>query len=79
MSREGNLEAATRHALDWQNPDFYNEESLNHELERIFDICHGCRRCVSLCNSFPTPFNLNNNNQDIEICLQCWGKSTDYY
>jgi glycerol-3-phosphate dehydrogenase subunit C len=67
MSREGNLEAPTRHALDWQNPDFYNEESLNHELERIFDICHGCRRCVSLCNSFPTLFDLVDNNPTMEV------------
>ncbi len=67
MSREGNLEAPTRHALDWQNPDFYNEESLNRELERIFDICHGCRRCVSLCNSFPTLFDLVDNNPTMEV------------
>jgi glycerol-3-phosphate dehydrogenase subunit C len=67
MSREGNLEAPTRHALDWQNPDFYNEDSLNHELERIFDICHGCRRCVSLCNSFPTLFDLVDNNPTMEV------------
>ena len=26
--KEGNLEAPTRHSLDWRNPDFYNEESL---------------------------------------------------
>lgn len=55
-SREGSLEAPTRHPLDWQGPDFYNEESLFKELERVFDICHGCRRCFSLCNSFPTLF-----------------------
>lgn len=67
MSREGNLEAPTRHALDWHNPDFYNEDSLNHELERIFDICHGCRRCVSLCNSFPTLFDLVDNNPTMEV------------
>ena len=24
----------------------------------MFDICHGCRRCVSLCGSFPTLFDL---------------------
>ena len=58
MAKEGNLEAPTRHALDWQNPDFYNEEKCFDELERIFDICHGCRRCVSLCGSFPTLFDL---------------------
>ena len=56
--REGSLEAPTRHALDWKNPEFWNEEKCNEELERIFDICHGCRRCVSLCNAFPALFDL---------------------
>ena len=45
--REGSLEAPTRHPLDWRNPDFLNEASLFKEMERVFDICHGCRRCVS--------------------------------
>jgi Fe-S oxidoreductase len=57
-TREGNLEAPTRHALDWKNPAFYDEGACLHEMERIFDICHGCRRCVSLCQSFPTLFDL---------------------
>src|SRR5579862_7489767 len=54
--REGSLEAPTRHPLDWRNPAFYDEAALTKELERVFDICHGCRRCFSLCNSFPTLF-----------------------
>ena len=53
---EGSLEAPTRHPLDWRNPAFYDEAALTKELERVFDICHGCRRCFSLCNSFPTLF-----------------------
>ena len=67
MSREGNLEAPTRHAVDWKNPDFWNEDALNHELERVFDICHGCRRCVSLCNSFPTLFDLIDESSTFEV------------
>jgi len=67
MSREGNLEAPTRHPLDWKNPDFYDEEKLNVELERVFDICHGCRRCVSLCGSFPTLFDLVDATEDGEV------------
>ena len=55
-TREGSLDAPTRHPIDWQSPDFWNRESLEKELERIFDICHGCRRCFNLCNSFPTLF-----------------------
>lgn len=65
--REGNLEAPTRHPLDWKNEDFYNEESLNKEMERVFDICHGCRRCVSLCASFPTLFDLVDDSPTMEV------------
>ena len=56
--REGSLEAPTRHTLDWRSETFNDEEDLFKELERVYDICHGCRRCVSLCNSFPTLFDL---------------------
>jgi glycerol-3-phosphate dehydrogenase subunit C len=56
--REGSLEAPTRHAIAWQSPEYYDTSALERELERVFDICHGCRRCFSLCNSFPTLFDL---------------------
>ncbi|MDG1446776.1 MAG: heterodisulfide reductase-related iron-sulfur binding cluster [Porticoccaceae bacterium] len=65
--REGNLQAPTRHPLDWQSDDFYNEDSLNKELERVFDICHGCRRCVSLCDAFPTLFDLVDESDTFEV------------
>ncbi len=65
--REGSLEAPTRHPLDWNSPDFYDEASLNKELERVFDICHGCRRCVSLCQSFPTLFDLVDESPTMEV------------
>ncbi|MDP2322682.1 MAG: heterodisulfide reductase-related iron-sulfur binding cluster [Gammaproteobacteria bacterium] len=55
-TREGSLDAPTRHPLDWQSPDFWSRESLEKEMERVFDICHGCRRCFNLCNAFPTLF-----------------------
>jgi len=66
-SREGSLEAPTRHPLDWHSEDFYNEDSLFKELERVFDICHGCRRCVSLCHSFPTLFDLVDESSTMEV------------
>lgn len=65
--REGSLEAATRHPIDWKNPEFYNEASVFKEMERVFDLCHGCRRCVSLCNSFPTLFDLVDNSDSLEV------------
>ena len=55
-AREGSLEAPKRHPIDWQNPEFYNAESVTQELHRVYDICHGCRRCFNLCNAFPLLF-----------------------
>ena len=66
-NREGNLDAPTRHPLDWTNPDFYDEEKLHTEMERVFDMCHGCRRCLSLCGSFPTLFDLVDATDDGEV------------
>ena len=65
--KEGSLEKPTRHALDWKSADFYNEESLHKEMERVFDICHGCRRCVSLCTAFPTLFDLVDESSTMEV------------
>ncbi len=67
FKREGSLEAPTRYPLDWQNPAFWDEASLDRELERVFDACHGCRRCVSLCHAFPTLFDLVDASETMEI------------
>jgi len=66
-TREGSLEAPTRHPLEWKSASFWDEDALFKELERVFDICHGCRRCVSLCNSFPTLFDLVDESESMEV------------
>lgn len=66
-SREGSLEAPTRHPLDWTSAAFFDEAALEKELERVYDICHGCRRCVSLCNAFPTLFDLVDESPTLEV------------
>ncbi len=65
--REGSLEAPTRHPLDWQSEEFYDEAPLFEELERVFDICHGCRRCFNLCNAFPTLFDAVDESETLEV------------
>ncbi len=65
--REGSLEAPTRHAIDWQSPEFGDEDALHAELERVFDICHGCRRCFSLCHAFPTLFDTIDESETGEL------------
>jgi Fe-S oxidoreductase len=65
--REGSLEAPKRHPIAWKQADYCNEEGLFGELERVFDICHGCRRCVNLCNAFPTLFDLVDESETMEV------------
>ena len=65
--REGNLDAPTRHPLGWTAPEFWDQAALDAELERVFNICHGCRRCVSLCHAFPTLFDLIDASKTMEI------------
>lgn len=67
VMKEGNLEAPTRNPVQWKDADYYNKESLFTELERVFDHCHGCRRCVSLCHSFPTLFDLVDESKTFEV------------
>ncbi|MEY4285389.1 MAG: Anaerobic glycerol-3-phosphate dehydrogenase subunit [Pseudomonadota bacterium] len=67
MAREGSLEAPTRHPIDWKSESFWDESACFQEMERIFDICHGCRRCVSLCGSFPTLFDLVDESPTLEM------------
>ena len=65
--REGSLEAPTRHPLEWRTEAFYDAVALEKELERVFDICHGCRRCFNLCASFPTLFDAVDESQEGEV------------
>ena len=72
---EGGLQAPTRHPIAWREEHFYDEDALNSELTRVFDICHGCRRCVSLCDTFPTLFDLVDESPTLELD----GVNTDAY
>jgi len=65
--REGSLEAPTRHPLAWKSDAFYDEAAALAEMERVFDICHGCRRCVNLCTAFPTLFDLVDASPTLEV------------
>ena len=67
IPKEGNLQAPIRHPIEWKKPEYYDETALEQELERVFDICHGCRRCVSLCQAFPTLFDLIDESDTFEV------------
>ena len=68
MSKEGSTEEPIRHPIDFEHPNFLNPEKLDAEMRRVFDICHGCRRCFNLCESFPKLFEMidESENENVE-------------
>ena len=68
MNREGSTQAPKRNPINFNHPDFIDEKKLDEEMRRVFDICHGCRRCFNLCDSFPKLFDMidTSKNEDVE-------------
>jgi glycerol-3-phosphate dehydrogenase subunit C len=67
-NKEGGTQAPIRHPIDFNHSDFLDEKKLDEEMRRVFDICHGCRRCFNLCDSFPKLFDMidESKNEDVE-------------
>jgi Fe-S oxidoreductase len=43
---------------DPDEPKYWDRALLQNEIDRVFEICHGCRMCFKYCDSFPTLFSL---------------------
>jgi glycerol-3-phosphate dehydrogenase subunit C len=70
---------------DPKHPAYLDEADVRNELTRVFEVCHGCRRCVGYCGSFPTLFELVDRLDDhdpgrltpaeqdrvVDECFQC--------
>jgi Fe-S oxidoreductase len=65
--KEGGLEAPTRNPVKWKEESFLDKEKFLEESERVYDVCHTCRRCISLCESFPTLFDLIDESETFEL------------
>ncbi len=64
---------------------YWSKEGLNKEIERIFEICHGCRLCFKYCDTFLDLFSLIDAKYDgnvrkitaeetekvLDTCFQC--------
>ena len=65
--KEGSTEAPTRHVILWQDSPCTDMDRVLTEMTRVFDICHGCRRCFNLCDSFPKLFDLIDDSETGEL------------
>ena len=46
------------------HPTYFDEADLRQEMDRVFDLCHGCRLCFKFCTSFPTLFEAIDRHDD---------------
>jgi glycerol-3-phosphate dehydrogenase subunit C len=46
---------------------YWDARALGGEVERVFEICHGCRMCFKYCDSFPTLFSLIDQKHDGDV------------
>jgi glycerol-3-phosphate dehydrogenase subunit C len=67
------------------DPKYFDEGDLREEMNRVYDLCHGCRLCFKFCTSFPTLFEYIDEFDDqdaarmtpaqqdqvVEECFQC--------
>ena len=65
--KEGSTEAPVRHVIPWREPAYADMDEVLAEMTRVFDICHGCRRCFNLCDSFPRLFDLIDDSETGEL------------
>ena len=69
---------------DPTDPKYFDPAALREEVDRVFDLCQGCRLCFNLCPSFPTMFRFVDANdgdasaltdgerdQVVDECYQC--------
>lgn len=81
-TKQTNIENAI---YDPKQPLYWDENSLLEELQRTFDICHGCRMCFDYCGSFEVLFKTldsyaggdvskiskEDRNKIISLCYHC--------
>lgn len=70
---------------DFDDPSYFDIDDMRGELDRVYDLCHGCRLCWDLCPSFGTLFRLIDEKTDgvdprlepadqdrvVDECYQC--------
>lgn len=72
------------HEYDPKTTRFWNKDDLRKSMEKVLDICNGCRLCFNLCGSFPALFESAERHNDdftkitapevdkiVDECFQC--------
>jgi glycerol-3-phosphate dehydrogenase subunit C len=66
------------------DPKYWDKTALKGEIDRVYEICHGCRLCFNLCPTFPELFKFVDSHEGnvraltaaehdrvLDTCYQC--------
>jgi glycerol-3-phosphate dehydrogenase subunit C len=67
------------------HPRYFDEADCREEMNRVYDLCHGCRLCFKFCSAFPSMFEAIDDHDDqdsakmteaeqdrvVDECFQC--------
>lgn len=69
MSEDGLIDYLPTSGLtyDTAEPKYWDPAALKGEIERTFEICHGCRMCFKFCDSFPSLFSFLDDRHDGDV------------
>lgn len=54
-------------SYDPNDATYWKPEALGREIERVFEICHGCRMCFKYCDTFPDLFRTIDERHEGEV------------
>ncbi|MEO2164731.1 MAG: heterodisulfide reductase-related iron-sulfur binding cluster, partial [Acidimicrobiales bacterium] len=52
---------------DPNDDHYWDADALQQEIDRTFEICHGCRMCFKYCDSFPSLFSFIDDQHDGDV------------
>jgi Fe-S oxidoreductase len=72
-------------SYDPAEPKYWDPAALQQEVQRVFEVCNGCRMCFKYCDSFPKLFDFIDTRHDgsvpgvtaaetqsvMDACFQC--------
>ncbi len=78
MAKEGAVSYQPTDGLcyDPADPLYWDEAGLDEEVQRVFEVCHGCRMCFKYCDSFPSLFRFIDERHDGQV-RKLTGEETD--
>jgi glycerol-3-phosphate dehydrogenase subunit C len=54
-------------SYDPEEATYWDEAGLGKEVNRVFEVCHGCRMCFKYCDAFPRLFKLVDEKYDGKV------------